>query len=119
MTFEKALNAQHELQIKSFGQDPKTLSDVEKLEWVRWNILALSDELHEALAETGWKPWAKSQHINRDAFVSELVDSFHFLMNLMLRLSFADVSWITLPERIKQSLKFILSKFFFLYFSLL
>lgn len=84
MTFQTALDAQHELQVKSFGNDPKQLSDPEKLEWIRWNMLALMDELHEALAETGWKPWAKSKHVNRDAFVSELVDAFHFLMNLML-----------------------------------
>jgi hypothetical protein len=30
----------------------------------------------------GWKPWASSKHINRDAFVSELVDTWQFLMNL-------------------------------------
>ena len=84
MEFRDALKAQHQLQIKSFGSDPKKLDDPEKLEWIRWNMLALSDELHEALAEVGWKPWAKSKHINRDAYVSELVDAFHFLMNLML-----------------------------------
>lgn len=84
MTLSQALQAQYELQLKSFGNDPKQLNDEEKLEWVRWNMLALMDELHEALAETGWKPWAKSKHINRDAYVSELVDAFHFLMNLML-----------------------------------
>ena len=83
-TLTDALKAQYELQVKSFGNDPKTLTDAEKMDWIRWNILALTDELHEALAETGWKPWAKSQHINRDAFVSELVDAFHFLMNLMI-----------------------------------
>jgi len=84
MTLTQALQAQYELQKKSFANDPKQLSDEEKLEWIRWNVLALNDELHEALAETGWKPWAKSKHINRDAYVSELVDAFHFLMNLML-----------------------------------
>ena len=84
MTFQEALDAQHQLQIRSFGQDPKTLDDEGKLEWIRWNMLALMDELHEALAETGWKPWAKSKHVTRDAYVSELVDAFHFLMNLML-----------------------------------
>ena len=84
MTFEEALKAQLELQIKSYGSDPRGSDDNEKLEWIRWNVLALEDELHEALAETGWKPWAKSKHINRDAYVSELVDAFHFLMNLML-----------------------------------
>lgn len=84
MSLQDALNAQHQLQIRSFGQDPKQLTDEQKLEWIRWNVLALEDELHEALAETGWKPWAKSKHVSREAFVSELVDAFHFLMNLML-----------------------------------
>lgn len=84
MTLQDALNAQWALQVNSFGSDPKNLTEEQKLEWIRWNMLALMDELHEALAETGWKPWAKSKHVNRDAFVSELVDSFHFLMNLML-----------------------------------
>jgi dimeric dUTPase (all-alpha-NTP-PPase superfamily) len=84
MTLQDALNAQWQLQVNSFGSDPKNLTDEQKLEWIRWNMLALMDELHEALAETGWKPWAKSKHVNRDAFVSELVDAFHFLMNMML-----------------------------------
>jgi hypothetical protein len=84
MTLQDALNAQWNLQVNSFGADPKDLNDEQKLEWIRWNVLALQDELHEALAETGWKPWAKSKHVNRDAYVSELVDAFHFLMNLML-----------------------------------
>jgi hypothetical protein len=84
MTLHEALIAQWNLQVKSFGTDPNDLNDEEKLEWIRWNMLALMDELHEALAETGWKPWAKSKHLNRDAFISELVDAFHFLMNLML-----------------------------------
>ena len=84
MNFNDALKAQLQLQIKSYGSDPGDLDDEGKLDWIRWNMLALEDELHEALAEVGWKPWAKSKHINRDAFISELVDAFHFLMNLML-----------------------------------
>ena len=84
MTFEKALEAQLTLQVNSFGKDPRILNNDEKLEWVRWNVLALEDELHELLAETGWKPWASSRHINREAYVGELVDAFHFMMNLML-----------------------------------
>ncbi len=84
MTFEKALQAQLALQTTSFGKDPRILNSEEKLEWVRWNVLALEDELHELLAETGWKPWASSSHINREAYIGELVDAFHFMMNLML-----------------------------------
>jgi dimeric dUTPase (all-alpha-NTP-PPase superfamily) len=84
MQFEDALKAQHELQINSFGKDPKLLSEEERADWIRWNVLALSDEMHEALAEVGWKPWATSRHVNRAAYISELVDAFHFFMNLML-----------------------------------
>lgn len=84
MQFEDALQAQYELQLKSFGSDPKSLDKDERADFIRWNVLALTDELHEALAETGWKPWASSKYVNRDAYVSELVDAFHFLMNLML-----------------------------------
>lgn len=84
MTFQKALEAQLALQTNSFGKDPRILNNDEKLEWVRWNVLALEDELHELLAETGWKPWASSRHVNREAYIGELVDAFHFMMNLML-----------------------------------
>lgn len=84
MQFQDALNAQLDLQRNSFGADPKALDSEQTVEWIRWNVLALEDELHEALAEVGWKPWAKSKHVNRDAYVSELVDAFHFLMNLMI-----------------------------------
>lgn len=46
--------------------------------------VALIDELHEALAEIGWKPWATSNHFNQEAVKGELVDAFHFFMNLCL-----------------------------------
>lgn len=81
---EQMLSAQHKMQINSFGNNPNTLEGEEAVEFIRWNALALTDELHEALAETGWKPWATSKHVNRDAFIGELVDAFHFFMNLML-----------------------------------
>ncbi len=51
---------------------------------MRLNVLALENEPHEALAETGWKPWATSNHINVERFHGELVDAWHFFMNLML-----------------------------------
>jgi hypothetical protein len=78
-----ALADQIALQVQSYGRDPRDLDENERMEWVRWNVLALEDELHEALQETGWKPWATSNHLNRDAFRGELVDAFHFFLNLM------------------------------------
>jgi dimeric dUTPase (all-alpha-NTP-PPase superfamily) len=82
--FRDALEAQRQLQIKSYGADPGDLSKEDKIEFIRWNILAAEDELHEALQETSWKPWQTATYFKRDAFVSELVDVFHFLMNMML-----------------------------------
>lgn len=79
-----ALEAQRQLQIQSYGKDPLELTDDERMDWVRWNVLALEDELHEAMQETGWKPWATSNHLNKDAFRGEMVDAFHFFLNLML-----------------------------------
>ena len=46
--------------------------------------VAILDELHEALGEIGWKPWAASDHINHDAIKGELVDAWHFFMNLCM-----------------------------------
>jgi hypothetical protein len=79
------LAEQLRLQIESYGQDPGELSDARAIEFVHWNVTALVDELHEALAETHWKPWATGTGFkDKDAFKSELVDAWHFLMNLCL-----------------------------------
>ena len=89
VTVEPALNRlmqkQRELQIRLLnGTAPFDLDDVTKMAYIREQALALMDEVHEALAETGWRSWATSNHINRPAFTSELGDAFIFLMNLML-----------------------------------
>lgn len=78
--FERQLRLQRE----SFGVDPEQLDDAARADYVRSMTLALMDELHEALAEVGWKPWATGRHLNRDAFVGELIDALHFLVNLFL-----------------------------------
>lgn len=79
------LRMQRDLQIMfNGGTAPFDLDPEAKMDYLRTQFLALEDELHEAMAETGWKPWATSNHINREAFKSELVDAWHFFMNLML-----------------------------------
>ena len=75
---------QARLQKESFGVEPQALDPVAKAEYIAMMNLALQDELHEALAECGWKPWAKSRHVNQLSFGSELVDALHFLVNLWL-----------------------------------
>lgn len=78
------LRTQRTLQKESYGVDFDTMSDEERITFITWNVLALTDELHEALAEIGWKPWATSRHINTEALQGELVDAMHFLGNLIL-----------------------------------
>lgn len=65
------------------GFHPADFDDEDaKIQYIKDMILACTDELHEALAEVGWKPWATSRHINREAYVGELLDAWQFLMNL-------------------------------------
>lgn len=85
------LDTQFNAQLDHHGMNFKTLTDEERIEAVRWNMLALQDELHEALAEVGWKPWATSRHINREAYIAELVDAWHFFMNLLLLVDATEV----------------------------
>jgi len=41
-------------------------------------------ELCEVLEQTAWKPWKESAKTNKPKAVEELVDVFHFVINLML-----------------------------------
>lgn len=84
-TLQALVESQRQLQLESFGGvDPAGHEGDARADFIRWNVLALEDELHEALAETGWKPWATSRHLNRVAYLGELVDAFHFFMNLCI-----------------------------------
>lgn len=68
----------------SLGQNFPTMPQNEKIQFIKDMVIALTDELHEALGEVGWKPWATSRHINEEEFKGELIDALHFLMNLCL-----------------------------------
>ena len=80
----KLFNRQKKLQKDVFGYG-KELSELpmqQRLGAIKDFTLAATDELHEALNEAGWKPWATRKFINEEAFKSELVDVFLFLLNL-------------------------------------
>jgi len=66
------------------GVAPHDLAPDAKMAYIREQALALTDEVHEAMGETGWKSWATSNHINREAYLGELADVYIFFMNLML-----------------------------------
>lgn len=83
--FVTMYRAQTNLQRDTYlgGKHPTELDDAAKMEYLRTNFLALFNELNEAMDETGWKPWATSNHINYESYRSELVDAFHFFLNLL------------------------------------
>lgn len=78
-------NLQHDLQVESFGQNFQQMDTGARIAYIKEMKLALEAELQEALNETTWKPWTKrSAAINVTAYVGELVDALHFLMNMFL-----------------------------------
>lgn len=85
---EEMLKMQEDLQRKyNGGFAPQDLEPEKKIEFIRTMMLATEDELHEALRETTWKPWSTSARlrlINREQYKAELVDAWHFFMNLLL-----------------------------------
>lgn len=83
--FQLMLQMQLDLQKQHMKDgDPQELNGSAMADFMRWNAFALEDEVHEAMAEVGWKPWASSRHINQEAFLKEMVDAFHFFMNMLL-----------------------------------
>lgn len=90
LTAEQMLAMQRTLQNRYTGKDPGSMVGDERAQYIRDMVLAATDELHEALSEVGWKPWASSRHVNRAAYMGELVDAWHFFMNLML---VANITW--------------------------
>jgi len=95
------LLVQKGLQKGSFGITPDELEGDELAEYVRLNVLAATEELHEAMRCISWKPWAtegrgewrkdlkKRDEMGdgalvdaKDQFVEELVDVLHFVFNL-------------------------------------
>lgn len=87
------LSSTRALQISAYGRDPMALEGEERVEYVKTMLLALIAESVEALEETSWKPWAKSEFFNRDAFIGELVDIGHFLANCLTAAGCTDEEW--------------------------
>lgn len=82
--FEEALRMQDALQAKTYGRSLRDLPDWAVGEQAMIHATALTDEVHEALRETPWKPWKRQQAFDRERYREEMVDAFHFFMNMML-----------------------------------
>lgn len=76
---------QRSLQINSFKKDPFIITQSGDMSYIKDMVLGMSSELHELLNEVSWKPWTSgTPYINEDLYRKELVDVFHFFLNLML-----------------------------------
>lgn len=75
---------QNEAQQVFYAGSWPTADDITRMERIRTAALSLFVEVAEGLGETGWKPWATSNHLNREAFRGEMVDVLKFWMNLCL-----------------------------------
>src|SRR6478735_724840 len=88
MSADRLLNMlrfQERLQRETYGIDVLNLGPEERVQFIKNQILAATDELHEALNETSWKPWSTSfGEVKDDAYFGELIDLWHFVMNLFL-----------------------------------
>jgi len=88
--FNRWLATTKELQVTAYnidydkfaGDDPDNLRSI--IEYLRWNMLAIDDELAEVRKEISWKPWQHdAPYVNRDAVVKECVDILHFVANII------------------------------------
>ena len=52
--------------------------------FINMHSLALIDETMEALRETPFKDWKKNQAFDKLKFQQELIDAWHFLINLSI-----------------------------------
>jgi len=87
------LESTRQLQAETYGYTFPM--DDDALAWyVTWNHTAAVKELGEALDEVGWKPWGKRRGwIDRDAFITELVDAVHFIGNMAVAAGCTDEEW--------------------------
>lgn len=96
---DKMLERQRALQEESMSIDFKTMSDEDRIAYIKEQVLALEDELHEMLGEMGWKSWATSRHINTNAAFGELIDAWHFLMNIAIAILPGDMHPYVVADR--------------------
>jgi hypothetical protein len=67
---------------KLHGNDPEDLNYL--IEYIRWNMLAIDDELAEVRKAISWKPWQHDEpYADRKEILKECVDVLHFVANIL------------------------------------
>jgi len=67
------------------GNSFTDMTTLDRVRYVKDMVQAAGKELYEALDEVTWKPWDHSQpQIHEEHLFVELVDTWHFIMNLLI-----------------------------------
>lgn len=65
------------------GDAPESLNNL--IEYMRWNMLAIDDELAEMRQAISWKPWQHdAPYADREEIIKEAVDVLHFVANIIV-----------------------------------
>lgn len=75
---KELFNLQRKLQAKI------DFTNVSLTQYIRLMFIGIVTEVSEAIEETNWKPWKKDKHIDLDKLQEEVIDIWHFLINLTL-----------------------------------
>ena len=88
--FGRWLSATSRLQAECYNVDYARFHDDspdslrELIEYLRWNMLAIDDELAEVRKAISWKPWQHDEpYADRHEVLKECVDVLHFVANII------------------------------------
>lgn len=91
MLFDSWLRRTKDLQENVYYIDYKEMSgdsdaNIRRLvEYMRWNMLAIDDELAEMRQAISWKPWQHDKpYADREEIIKEAVDVLHFVANIIV-----------------------------------
>jgi hypothetical protein len=63
------------------------------IEYLRWNMLAIDDELAEVRKAISWKPWQHDDpYVDRHEVLKECVDVLHFVANILCAVGATDIA---------------------------
>lgn len=95
--FSTWLEKTKELQEQAYGVDYDVFTSnssdslLAVIEYVRWNMLAIDDELAEMRQAMSWKPWQHDDpYLDREEVVKEAVDVLHFVANIIAAMGYGD-----------------------------
>jgi len=91
LLFNEWLKQTRELQATAYkidydamtGDEPEKINSL--IEYIRWNMLAIDDELAEMRQPLSWKPWQHDEpYADRAEVIKEAVDVLHFVANIIV-----------------------------------